>query len=100
VVTDDLEMGAVAPLDPDGRAAVAAVAAGCELLLYCKELDRAARAREALVSAAAADPLFASRLVAAAGSVRAAAARNPAATVDLAAFDAQRAAFADIAPLA
>ena len=100
VVTDDMEMGAVAPLDPDGRAAVAAIAAGCDLLLYCKDLDRASRARDALASAAASDPAFAARLEAAADSVRRTAALYPAAPVDLAAFETARAAFADLASLA
>jgi len=100
VVTDDMEMGAVAPLDPDGSAAVAAIAAGCDLLLYCKDLDRAYRARDALASAAASDPAFAARLEAAGDSVRRTAARYPTAPVDLAAFETARAAFADLAPLA
>lgn len=93
VATDDLEMGAVAPLDPDGRAAVEALAAGCELLLYCKDLDRAARARDALVRAAASDAAFEVRLVAAATAVRSTAARHPAGAVDLAEFEAARAGF-------
>ncbi len=97
VVTDDMEMGAVAPLDPDGRAAVAAIAAGCDLLLYCKDQDRALRARDALARAAAADPAFAARLESAGTSVRRTASRYPAALVDLAAFESARAAFADLA---
>ncbi len=100
VVTDDMEMGAVAPLDPDGRAAVAAIAAGCDLLLYCKDLERACRARDALATAALSDPAFAARLEAAAESVRRTAARYPAAPVDLAAFETARAAFADLSSLA
>jgi beta-N-acetylhexosaminidase len=83
VVSDDLEMGAVAPLDGDGRAAVAAVAAGCDLILYCSDLDRARRARRALVDAAASDPAFASRLEEAARTVTRAAARWPAPRPDL-----------------
>jgi beta-N-acetylhexosaminidase len=100
VVTDDLEMGAVAPLDPDGSAAVAAVAAGCDLLLYCKELERAARARDALVRAAGSDPSFAKRLLCAAEAVRSTAAAHPAGSVDLAAFETHRVAFADLPRLA
>jgi beta-N-acetylhexosaminidase len=96
VATDDLEMGAIAPLDPDGRAAVEAVVAGCELLLYCKDLDRAARAREALMRAAESDAAFAERLLAAAETVRATAARHPAGAVDLAAFEIARAGFRDL----
>jgi beta-N-acetylhexosaminidase len=96
VVTDDLEMGAIAPLDPDGRAAVEAVTAGCDLVLYCKDLDRAGRAHEALLRAADADAAFAERLLAAAGTVAATAARRPARAVDLTAFAIARAGFADL----
>jgi beta-N-acetylhexosaminidase len=91
VVTDDMDMGAIAPLDPDGSAAVAAIGAGCDLLLYCKDLERAARAREALVRAAEADAGFAARLEAAAETVRMTAALYPAGRADLAAFEAARA---------
>jgi beta-N-acetylhexosaminidase len=83
IVSDDLEMGAVAPLDRDGRAAVAAVAAGCDLLLYCSDLDRARRARDALVEAANSDPAFAARLEDAARTITRAAARWPAPRPDL-----------------
>jgi beta-N-acetylhexosaminidase len=62
VVGDDLEMGAVAALDVDGRAAVRAMAAGCDLLLYCKDLERAERAATALARAAQERPAFAERL--------------------------------------
>jgi len=86
VVSDDLEMGAVAPLDGDGRAAVAAIAAGCDLILYCSDLDRARRARRALVEAAGSDPAFAARLEEAARTVTRAAARWPAPRPDLEAW--------------
>jgi beta-N-acetylhexosaminidase len=86
VVSDDLEMGAVAPLDDDGRAAVAAVAAGCDLILYCSDLDRARRAHLALVEAAESDPAFAARLDAAALAVTRTAARWPAPRPDLEAW--------------
>jgi beta-N-acetylhexosaminidase len=86
IVSDDLEMGAVAPLDDNGRAAVAAVAAGCDLILYCSDLDRACRAREALIEAAASDPAFAARLEDAARTVTRAAARWPAPRPDLEAW--------------
>lgn len=55
VVSDDLEMGAVAALDVHGRAAVCALRAGCDLLLYCADLARAERARDALAADATAD---------------------------------------------
>lgn len=75
VVSDDLEMGAVAPRDVDGRAAVDAVAAGCDLVLYCSRLDLAATARDALRHRAASDAAFADRLRTAAERVRKAAAQ-------------------------
>ncbi len=75
VVSDDLEMGAVAPLDRDGSAAVEAVAAGCDQVLYCSDLGRAERARDALVRAARGDAGFARRLAEAARRVEGTAAR-------------------------
>jgi len=78
VVSDDLEMGAVAPLDQNGRAAVMAIAAGCDLLPYCSDLDRAEQARAALETAASDDSSFHDRLRNAARSVRNTAARWPA----------------------
>jgi len=75
VVSDDLEMGAVAPLDEDGAGAVRAIRAGCDLLLYCASLDRAERAAAALVREAADEPGFAHRLAEAAQAVAAAAER-------------------------
>lgn len=77
IVSDDLEMGAVAPLDGDGRAAVAAVDAGCELVLYCSRLDLAATARRALIRRAESDDAFGKRLRSAATRVRSAAERWP-----------------------
>ena len=62
VATDDMEMGAVAPLDVDGSAAVQAIRAGADLLPYCADLNRAGAARDALVREAEADNRFAGRL--------------------------------------
>lgn len=62
VISDDLEMGAVAPLDRDGEAAVRAISAGCDVLLYCSDLARATVARDALVQRAVRDTDFARRL--------------------------------------
>jgi beta-N-acetylhexosaminidase len=87
VASDDMEMGAVADLDRDGSAAVAAVAAGCDLVLYCADLERAARAHRALDEVAAGDPSFRSRLEAAATSVIQTAARWPAARPDVDAWE-------------
>ena len=69
VVSDDLEMGAIASRDRDGQAAVEVLRAGCDLLLYCSDLDRAVAARDALAAAAGNDPSLARRLGAAAAAV-------------------------------
>ncbi len=90
VATDDLEMGATRPRDDRGSAAVAAVRAGCDLALYCRDLDRAAAARDALASEAERDPDFARRLAEAAAAVERTASRWKASLPDLAAFDAAR----------
>jgi len=90
VVSDDMEMGAVAPLDRDGSASVAAMAAGCDLLLYCSDLERALKARDALYAAAADDDSFASRLSKAARAVRRTAARWPARRADAEAWELAR----------
>jgi beta-N-acetylhexosaminidase len=90
VVSDDLEMGAVAPLDVDGAAAVRAMAAGCDLLLYCASLDRAEGAKAALARAAGDDSAFRRRLDQAVRAVAAACARWPAAPSAEAAWDEAR----------
>jgi beta-N-acetylhexosaminidase len=87
VVSDDLEMGAVAPIDEDGRAAVRAVAAGCDLVLYCASLERAERAADALARAAEEDPLFRGRVAQAESSVDATVARWSAGPGEPAAWD-------------
>lgn len=97
VVSDDLEMGAVAPRDVDGSAAVAAIAAGCDLVLYCSDLARAAVARDALAREAERSPRFATRLAESARRVRRVAARWPQRRPDLAAWRAAAARIATIA---
>ena len=47
VITDDLEMGAVTDLAAGPRA-IAALGAGCDLLLFCHVLDEARAARDAI----------------------------------------------------
>lgn len=83
IVTDDLEMGAVAPIDIDGSAAVRAIDAGCELLLYCASLERAERARSALIVRADADERFSRKLQVAASKVEQTSRRWSASTVSL-----------------
>jgi beta-N-acetylhexosaminidase len=70
IVSDDLEMGAVRAHDAGGAAAVAAVDAGCDLLLYCSALDRAEAAWRALIRRATDDACFAERLASASHAVR------------------------------
>jgi beta-N-acetylhexosaminidase len=76
-VSDDLEMGAVSELDSHGEAAVRALTAGCDLLLYCKDLGRAEAAAGAIARAAEADSAIGERLEAAAAAVRRMAERWP-----------------------
>ncbi|MBX3271193.1 MAG: beta-N-acetylhexosaminidase [Sandaracinaceae bacterium] len=75
VVSDDLEMKAIADHYSVPRAAVEAIRAGCDLLLICSRLDWVAEAREAIAREAAADAAFAARLREAAARVGAARAR-------------------------
>jgi len=90
VATDDLEMGAVAPLDADGELAVRAIDAGCDLALYCADLARAERAHARIVRRATRDLAFAGRLRDAASNVERTARLWPATPPDLAAFASAR----------
>lgn len=71
IVSDDLDMNAIADHAPPGDAAVAAVSAGCDVLLACRREDVQDAAYEALVRAAEASPAFARRLGEAAARARA-----------------------------
>ncbi|MBI2881990.1 MAG: beta-N-acetylhexosaminidase [Candidatus Tectomicrobia bacterium] len=51
VLTDDMEMEAIAGRYNPGEAAVLSVEAGCDLLLFCHRADRQAAARDALAEA-------------------------------------------------
>jgi beta-N-acetylhexosaminidase len=62
IVSDDLEMRAIADRQPLGEAAVAAVRAGCDLLLVCHRLDRQEEAVRAIFDAHRADRLPVLRL--------------------------------------
>jgi len=70
IISDDLEMAAVARLAPPGELAVRAIAAGCDLLLCCRLQTVWEEAHRALVEAAEADAEFAARLAEAADRVR------------------------------
>ncbi|MFW6197996.1 MAG: glycoside hydrolase family 3 N-terminal domain-containing protein, partial [Myxococcota bacterium] len=62
VVSDDLEMRAVADRGSIADAAVGAVAAGCDLVLVCSRVDACLEAHEALVRQAEKDVGFANKL--------------------------------------
>jgi beta-N-acetylhexosaminidase len=100
IATDDLEMGAVTDFAPDSRDAVLALTAGCELLLYCRDLARASVAFETLARAAADDTSLRERVRSAAAKVAATAARWPAQVPDLDAWSRARAAIAEVSALA
>jgi len=61
VVTDDLEMGALQSLDT-GDIAVRAIAAGCDMLLYCHSAEKARIARDAIAAAVASGVLPVARV--------------------------------------
>jgi beta-N-acetylhexosaminidase len=65
--SDDLEMSAIVDNVGIGEAAVAAIAAGCDVLLVCKELEAQEAAHAALVEKAESDPSFRQRCAQAAG---------------------------------
>ncbi len=71
IVADDLLMRAVADAWTVEDAAVAAIAAGCDLLLVCADPAAQERARLGLADRARRDPGFCARLAAAAGRVTA-----------------------------
>ncbi|MDH3627067.1 MAG: beta-N-acetylhexosaminidase [Acidobacteriota bacterium] len=77
VVSDDMEMGAVAAWDTEGGAAVQAIDAGCDLILYCWAAENAIRARDRLRDAAIGDLNFFTSLQTAARNVRSSASRWP-----------------------
>ena len=71
IVSDDLDMRAVADHLGAGPAAVAAVRAGCDVLLLCKDEDHQAEAEAALIREAEADSELRRRIAESAGRVRA-----------------------------
>ncbi len=62
VISDDLEMKAVADHIGIEQAACLAIEAGCDILLVCSRVDWALRAQAALAARAEADPAFYQRL--------------------------------------
>lgn len=51
IATDDMDMKAIADHHPAGEAAILAVAAGCDMVMSCQNLDSAMIARDALADA-------------------------------------------------
>jgi beta-N-acetylhexosaminidase len=89
VVSDDLEMRAIADRWPAGEAAVQAIEAGCDLVLVCKDVGLVFQARAALAARARQDARFGARLAKAAERVGAARAQLACAPVlDAAQLDA------------
>ncbi|MBW2278935.1 MAG: glycoside hydrolase family 3 protein [Deltaproteobacteria bacterium] len=70
VVSDDLDMKAVSRHFDVGEAAVAAVEAGCDALLLCRDTDAQRAAYESLVREAEARSTLRARVAAAAASIR------------------------------
>ncbi|MFO0695780.1 MAG: beta-N-acetylhexosaminidase [Polyangiales bacterium] len=62
LVSDDLEMKAVADRWGVAESAVRAIDAGCDCLLVCSDVARLFEARDALARRASEDPVFADRL--------------------------------------
>ena len=89
-VSDDMEMGAVAPRDVDGQAAFEALSAGLDLLLYCKDLNLAETAIERVVREASGDATFAARVQEAASRVEVISRLWPAPAADLDRFELAR----------
>jgi beta-N-acetylhexosaminidase len=71
VVSDDLDMKAIADHFGVGDAAVAAIEAGCDVLLLCRDREHQEEARVALHRAASARPAFRKRVAESAARVRA-----------------------------
>lgn len=70
IVSDDLDMKAIASIGAD-QAAVAAIRAGCDVLLLCEDEANQAAAEEALIRTAETDPDFRARIAESAARVRA-----------------------------
>lgn len=71
IVSDDLDMNAIAAHFGIGDAAVRAIAAGCDALLLCRIEQHQAEAREALIRAGERDSAIRARLAESAARIRA-----------------------------
>jgi beta-N-acetylhexosaminidase len=71
VVSDDLDMKAIADNFGVGDAAVLAIEAGCDVLLCCRNREHQEEARVALHKAASDKPAFRARVAESAARVRA-----------------------------
>jgi beta-N-acetylhexosaminidase len=71
VVSDDLDMRAIAAHHGVGNAAIAAIRAGCDAILLCRDQAHQGQAEAALISEARADAGFATMIAVAAERVRA-----------------------------
>ena len=71
IVSDDLDMNAIAATMGADVAAVAAIRAGCDVLLLCRDRDNQRLAEEALIEAAESDAELRARIAESAARVRA-----------------------------
>jgi len=71
VVSDDLDMNAIASHGGVGQAAIAAIRAGCDALLVCQRPEHQAAAEESLAREAEADSEFRRKVGEAAARIRA-----------------------------
>tara|TARA_R110002095_G_scaffold41980_2_gene38492 strand:- start:180 stop:899 length:720 start_codon:yes stop_codon:yes gene_type:complete len=71
VISDDLDMRAVADNFSVGEAAVLAIDAGCDVLLLCRSLAHQDEARNALLARASSDSEFRAKIAKSASRVRA-----------------------------
>jgi beta-N-acetylhexosaminidase len=76
IVSDDLDMRAIADHIGVGDAAVRAITAGCDVLLLCRDAAHQAEARAALLTAGGRDPVVRRRLAESAERVRLLAAKH------------------------
>jgi len=71
IVSDDLDMAAIAAHHGIGEAAVGAIRAGCDALLLCRDRDHQRQAHQALLAAAEDDADLRAKVAASAARIRA-----------------------------